>query len=317
MKTKTAASNTFFGWATWLNVLVGGLLLIWHLNAKGGIPFQWQFIYFLAMITLTGIPHGALDHVIAMETVHAQHKKFRLDRFLGKYVVVILVYTAAWILFPAASLLFFLIISAWHFGETDIRGNESDWKVTLARASWGILVLMVMLLTHPQDVKWVIMRITQQSHWITAGFDWLVVYAPYVCLFLFAVSAAALSIAHLNKTHFFKLQHFFKLGIVLYLCTLLPLLPAFALYFAGWHAVKSYELIFGFLKRTDKYKSSSPLGIWKESLPLTFMAIYGLLFMAYVWNASGWNADPVPIIFIFLSVITLPHLDVMDKMLKS
>lgn len=301
---------------TWLNALVGTLMLIIH-KTSSGIPFHWQLIYFLVMITMTGIPHGALDHVIAMETANRDKNKFTLGRFLGKYIIIILLYSAVWLLLPAVSLLFFLMISAWHFGETDIEGDGKDWGLSLARITWGTFVLMVILISHAEDVKWIIMRITHDSSYTAFIFDWIATRSVLLLSILLTISLGCLFYRYSKGWYVFKPLHIVNLCIVLLLCTALPLLPAFALYFGGWHAVRSFEFIFGFLKTSDRYSTYSPLKIWREALPMTFLAVYGLLFMIYIWNASGWRADPIPILFIFLSVITLPHLDVMDKMLKT
>jgi hypothetical protein len=36
-----------------------------------------------------------------------------------------------------------------------------------------------------------------------------------------------------------------------------------------------------------------------------------------VWNKNNITWDPLPLAFIFLSIITLPHLDVMDQMIRK
>jgi hypothetical protein len=57
--------------------------------------------------------------------------------------------------------------------------------------------------------------------------------------------------------------------------------------------------------------------MWKNAIPMTFLAAVGFVFMAFIWKGTGLHMDPLPFIFIFLSVITLPHLDVMDKLINN
>ena len=52
-------------------------------------------------------------------------------------------------------------------------------------------------------------------------------------------------------------------------------------------------------------------------MPMTIMAGLFFVLSSYVWSYAGISSDPLPVIFIFLSVITLPHLDVMNQMIKN
>jgi hypothetical protein len=97
----------------------------------------------------------------------------------------------------------------------------------------------------------------------------------------------------------------------------LPLLPSFALYFGGWHAVRSFELIFDYLNINGKYTDGSPIKMWVRSLPMSFLAGVFFLVLFFYWQQANITWDPLPVIFIFLSVITLPHLDVMDQMIRK
>jgi len=42
-----------------------GLALLAGQSIWGNLPISLQLTYFIAMIALTGIPHGALDHIVA------------------------------------------------------------------------------------------------------------------------------------------------------------------------------------------------------------------------------------------------------------
>jgi hypothetical protein len=108
-----------------------------------------------------------------------------------------------------------------------------------------------------------------------------------------------------------------NLIIILIISIYLPLLPSFALYFGGWHAIRSFEMIFTYLKSQQYNQQMNAIGMWRRTMPMTIMA--GLFFVvaSYVWSYAGISSDPLPVIFIFLSVITLPHLDVMNQMIKN
>lgn len=301
---------------SWLNALLGFSLLVLQWTT-GDIPDGLQMGYFLLLIGGTGIPHGALDHIIAKNNSD-NNKNFNIQQFLGKYMLAIITYSVCWIFFPSISLMIFLIISAWHFGETDLSDIEGKnfWNNT-GRITWGIFILMMILLTHEQETLSVIERITKKQ--TTAIQVWqffsdnsylgLIITGLYSSIFLLS--------GLLKKQKSLSLSRLFNLILILFLCSQLPLLPAFALYFGGWHAIRSFELTFKFLHHHKEETAADPMTMWKNALPMTFLAAFGFIFMAYIWTGLGIKTDPIPALFIFLSIITLPHLDVMDKLIRS
>jgi len=304
-----------FDWFTWINALIGFALIVWQ-YLEGEIPFGFQLTYFLILIGATGIPHGALDHVIA-KNAEKDSSQFSIQSFFKKYILAILLYTACWIFLPSFSLLIFLLISAWHFGETDLADAASNLAWNATRLIWGILVLYSLLLFHPAETESVLVRITQGS--ATAMYIWSAIKNNQVLGLLFCTILFLFLAFIANRKQKIRLQpaRLMNLLIILVLCSLLPLLPAFALYFGGWHAIRSFEIIFGFLHQKGDEAATGPLEMWKNALPMTFLAAFGFIFLAYIWNGAGLKTDPIPALFIFLSIITLPHLDVMDKLVKT
>ena len=304
-----------FSRITWINALIGLILFAWQ-QYNGEIPMKIQLVYFAVMIGATGIPHGALDHIIAKTSAISNGQNFSIQQFLGRYVLAILLYSASWIFFPGISLVIFLLISAWHFGETDLSNAVDTRAWNLSRMLWGSLVLMLILLSHFDETNSVVLRITQGSEIAQKTLEHVQINGIYyfsgvACLF-FAIAAIS---NHKNKISISYL-YIINLLAILILCSQLPLLPAFALYFGGWHAIKSFEIIFRFLHEAKEEMATKPLTLWKNALPMTFLAAFGFIFMAFIWNGTGLKMDPLPAIFIFLSIITLPHLDVMDKLIN-
>lgn len=304
-----------FSRITWINAFIGLILFAWQ-QFDGPIPMKIQLMYFAIMIGATGIPHGALDHIIAKTSAINNGQSFSIQQFLGRYILAILLYSASWIFFPGISLIIFLLISAWHFGETDLSNAVDTRAWNLSRMLWGSLVLMLILLSHFEETASVVLRITQGSGIAQETLEHLKINGIYyfsgvVCLF-FAIAAIS---NHKNKISISYL-YIINLVAILMLCSQLPLLPAFALYFGGWHAIKSFEIIFKYLHDAKEEMASKPLTLWKNALPMTFLAAFGFIFMAFIWNGTGLKMDPLPAIFIFLSIITLPHLDVMDKLIN-
>lgn len=304
-----------FSRITWINALIGFILFAFQ-QFIGEIPMKIQLIYFTIMIGATGIPHGALDHIIAKTSAISNGQSFSIQQFLGRYVLAILLYSASWIFFPGISLIIFLLISAWHFGETDLSNAVDTRAWNLSRMLWGSLVLMLILLTHFEETASVVLRITQGAEIAQKTLEHVKIYGTHYFsgagIFFFTAAAFA------NKKNKINISYSYIINLIaiLLLCSQLPLLPAFALYFGGWHAIKSFEIIFRFLHDAKEEMATEPLTLWKNALPMTFLAAFGFIFMAFIWNGTGLKMDPLPAIFIFLSIITLPHLDVMDKLIN-
>ena len=315
-KSSVLNRSTTFSNLTWLNAILGLALICWQ-EWNGSIPFEMQLVYFVAMIALTGIPHGALDHIVAKVNDTKNGKQFQFTHFLFKYLVAIVFYAACWVFLPALSLLLFLVISAWHFGETDIPNMKKEWIWNINRILWGSFVLLLILLTHQKETETILFRITQNSTVVVDIWN-------YLCgQKLFVLSGFGTVVLTLNSFRYFRNEKQFSplmllnLIIILIISIYLPLLPSFALYFGGWHAIRSFEMIFTYLKSQQYNQQMNSIGMWRRTMPMTIMA--GLFFVvaSYVWSYAGISSDPLPVIFIFLSVITLPHLDVMNQMIKN
>ena len=107
--------NTIIKVPTWITVFIGLVLLIWQ-YLQGGLPQNIQIIFFTSLILLTGIPHGALDHLIQEATDKKLNRIYSVKLFLLRYLMIMILYAFAWYWFSGLSLLIFLVISAWHFG---------------------------------------------------------------------------------------------------------------------------------------------------------------------------------------------------------
>lgn len=301
---------------TWLNVILGLALVFWQ-EISGTIPFEIQVAYFIGMLALTGIPHGALDHIVAKVNDTISGKHFQLTHFLFKYLVAILFYATCWVFFPAFSLLLFLVISAWHFGETDIPNSKKEWLWNINRFLWGCFVLLLILLTHQKETETILLRITSNSAVVISSWNYLCTEKIYVLSGLGSLVFMLSFFSHFNNSKQFSVLTLINLIAILVIGVYLPLLPSFALYFGGWHAIRSFEMIFTFLKTQENHKQMDAIGMWRRTMPMTILATLFFVAASFLWSYAGITSDPLPVIFIFLSVITLPHLDVMNEMIKN
>lgn len=89
-----------------ITVITSIILAIWQVTG-GVISFVFQWIFFAVLLFGVGIPHGALDLYVQQKTNGLNGKPFRIGYFFFRYVLLILIYTFIWYLFPLLAFLFF------------------------------------------------------------------------------------------------------------------------------------------------------------------------------------------------------------------
>ncbi len=292
-----------------LLALAAGFLFVLLHQLGGTINPAIDYVFFGLFVILTGIPHGALDHLVEERSLRGQKNTFSMIRFLVKYITIILAYALLWFIAPALSLLIFLLISAWHFGESDMQPapRHGLWKVT--QMFLGSLVLFFILMREPSCTGDLIARITPGSMLAANAWQWAASHAAIIYVSLAVALLMAGFSAERVQPRRWRLSKWAHFSLVLGLAYFLPLLPAFALYFGGWHALNTFGHISGFL---DHEKSLWSL--WKSSLPFTLISVIFLGGIGLIWSVLFSHIDPLPVLFVFIAVITLPHLLVMQKM---
>ncbi|TAE41756.1 MAG: hypothetical protein EAZ70_00480 [Runella slithyformis] len=303
---------------TLVSVWVGLVLVAWH-TAGGGLPLAAQIAFTLLFVGLTGIPHGAIDHLVAQETAKRTKKNFTIVVFIVKYLLIMLVYAGAWWWLPSTSLLFFLLISAWHFGETDIENAPPTFLWNFVRLFSGSLVLGYLILTHFTETTPVLARISQYNSDLLAAWAVLVANKTVVLLGAGVALMGAYGAAYAQQPIVVDKMRLLRLLLILVATYFLPLMVAFALYFGGWHALCAFNTIKNYIVEPNAKTLNTiklAFSVWAKTLLFTSIAVAFLGFSTWYWFNYLNNNDPLPPLFIFLSLITLPHLTVMHDMNK-
>jgi beta-carotene 15,15'-dioxygenase len=301
---------------TLVSIAAGCLLLIWQ-QITGQVDPSVQIVFFAIFILFTGIPHGAIDHLVEKETAERQQKPFNLFAFLAKYLLTMFFYAAAWFVLPSLSLLFFLLISAWHFGETDIENAPPTPLWNAARFNFGCFILSFILLFHAVEVTPILERISRNNDAVQAVWQFFVKHKNLILIALAAITGVFSFFANKKNILNFDKMRLVRLTAIVALTYFLPLLPAFGLYFGGWHALCSFDNIHHYLvSKNADISQDSILKTWSKTWGFTLLAMAGLGFATWFWLRFYHTWDALPLLFIFLSLITLPHLNVMHRMSK-
>ncbi len=293
--------------------IVLGIVLLFLQYLNGPLSENFQILFFGFLILTAGIPHGALDHLIQQQTYNKLKIKYSFNKFLIKYLIIMACYGVLWYFFSGLSFLFFIFISAWHFGETDIEEVPKNNKIWyFVRIIYGLYVLAFLLLIHHEEASPIVKQMLGEQPKMLLFWENVQQNVKGI-LYLLGLSLVTFFIVA-QSNHFINFDKFrlVRLSLILFITIWLPLIPAFALYFGGWHALCAFDNTYDFLKKDKPYLSFKT--VYLKSMPFTILAIVFLT--GFLWFCQNFTnrIDPFAILFIFISLITLPHLIILNEM---
>jgi lycopene beta-cyclase len=232
-----------------------------------------------------GIPHGAVDHLL--ESGKWEFRK--APAFIVKYLAWAAAMAVLWIVAPGVALVLFLLYSSLHFGQAD----GKLWQLnSITSPLWGASVLAYLLGTHASETNAILQSMGDLS-------------LPYACPFW--VLLPWLGYALVRKNFAFAITCGW-----LMLCSRLPLLFAFGLYFIGQHSLVSWSQIQQHLKMNHR-------SIWLHALPFHAGAWFILLLFYFWWPAmpQAIGTNLWGLFFIFIACISFPHVIAMQAVYKA
>jgi hypothetical protein len=123
-------------------------IVLFLINNFYPLSLEIQLIFFGLGVIFLGIPHGSLDHVIYHHERNEAMNFKSVVRFLLFYVGFAVLYAILWIISVELSILLFILISAYHFGEMDLNvlSLTSSLKTRILFSLYGLLFLLNYLL---------------------------------------------------------------------------------------------------------------------------------------------------------------------------
>jgi Brp/Blh family beta-carotene 15,15'-monooxygenase len=268
-----------------------------------------QISFLIAVLILFGVPHGALDLYIDQ---HLHKSESNQKIFLLKYIANIIAYAVVWYFFPVAALIIFILITAYHFGEMDWLGKTDNIIQKIAYSVIGLLWILLLLSKNINFALQIFIRMERsafnESQWTTlAGKIYPITLIGlalvYIILFFF-------------KAHFFsKNKYYYYLilqqAILISFALYMPLWLCFAIYFGFWHSILSFDKIritFGMPNNFIGWKN-----LLLKAAPFSIMAWFGFVYITFLTLNSKDASGIFTLLFISLSVLALPHLQIFTK----
>jgi Brp/Blh family beta-carotene 15,15'-monooxygenase len=268
-----------------------------------------QISFLILVLILFGVPHGALDLYIDQ---HLHKSDSNQKAFLLKYIGNIVAYALVWYFFPIAALVIFILITAYHFGEIDWMGKTDNIIHKTAYSVIGLLWILLLLSKNVNFALEVFMRMERsafnEKQWIHLANK---IY-PITLIGLFAVYA----VLFFFKGLFFSNNKYYYYSIIQQLTLIvfaffMPLWLCFAFYFGFWHSLLSFDKIRITFSMPNNFTGWKNLLI--KSAPFSIVAWFGFIYITLSTLNSKDASGIFTLLFISLSVLALPHLQIFTK----
>lgn len=269
-----------------------------------------QISFLIIVLILFGVPHGALDLYIDQ---HLQKSDNNQKIFLVKYVGNIIAYALVWYFLPVVALIIFIFITAYHFGEIDWLGKTDKLVHKLAYSFIGLLWILLLLSKNIHFALQIFIRMERSA----LNENQLIYLAHHIYPLTLIGLLVVYVILFFFKSNFFsnnKLYYYLvlqQLTLIIF-AFLMPLWLCFAFYFGFWHSLLSFDKI------RITFNMSNDFSGWKSLLikaaPFSIMAWFGFIYITFLTLNSKDASGIFTLLFISLSVLALPHLQIFTKL---
>ena len=266
-------------------------------------------------VVLTGIPHGAIDHLVAARLYDLQFTWRDQAKFYGGYLALMAVYGALWPVAPAWCLAVFLAMTMYHFGQADMAyWDLPPVPARLLYVSRGLFLIGLPIVAFPGIVDPIFEAIggVQVLDWSLA--------TTYQTTTLFAlvgqhVGALALSFAAGDVPAWKGGREALNVGVLTALFGLVHPLVAFAVYFGLWHSLGHILELIQFFRRRGEAMSIG--GFYRSAALFTVLSFVLLGGLYAGLQAFGDREEMIALLFILIAVMTLPHMIIVERLYRQ
>ncbi|MDJ0831995.1 MAG: Brp/Blh family beta-carotene 15,15'-dioxygenase [Gammaproteobacteria bacterium] len=247
------------------------------------LSMQWQLVILTVLVVLLGLPHGALDPIVAY-----RHGLWRdgveLARFLAVYLLIAALTLGLWLWASSLTFSLFLLLSVWHFAN--------DWRHQLGLINrLGVALALIVLpsLFHPVDVQTIYSNLVNADD--AAGLVTITAQLWPLVLVLLVSSVLQLVRRDIHAS--------LEILFIVLAAMLLPPLVFFMVYFCLQHSPRHLLSI----ARREK-----PLTVLTTAAGLTGLTVILGWLSFQLLAGQDWSQTLLQIIFVGLIVLTVPHM---------
>jgi Brp/Blh family beta-carotene 15,15'-monooxygenase len=245
------------------------------------------------------VPHGACDPWIPGWILHRPSRLSFLIPFFLIYLAISAAYLLVWRSYPLPSTLFFLFLTAWHWGTADaFLETTPSLRWLLFGIGRGSLVMLAPFAFHLAETWSVILLMAPNAGLPPSTF-------PFIPALLLAIALNLLSLPSIHQT--------IETLLLLLLFYLTPPLLSVGTYFVAFHA---WRHLLRLSALRNQLTSNEPLFRWTRSLsqllllsiPLTLASLAFLRWIPpFLTSSFPQGTNWVGPYLVLLAVLTLPH----------
>ena len=264
---------------------------------------HWQIAVATVALAI-GIPHGALDHLVARPTGSGS----TMFGFVVRYVLTAVVALVAILIFNMIGFVLILVMSAVHFGigdtafiaEIDKRTATKSMPLAWLYAISAGFVPVIIPLTKSSSES-ALQEINVDIVGWHGGFNNVLLFATAILAFTTFIALVV------NK----RFRDAFDIALLVLLSVIAPPLIAFSVYFGCWHAVRHTARLTLVLPSSQKAfaRGSTTKAFWSAVIP-GLPALIGALVAAVPIGAfTDFEGDSL--LWTMLAIVwalTVPHM---------
>lgn len=301
------------------------------LTISGLLAGVWQILPLVLSVLLFGLPHGALDHLIALGLAKRRLRPAPLAVVLTLYTLVAASVCLLWIVAPLVAAIGFLTLTVYHWGKADLAFEQlRDGECAAATVRpihqfthgllRGLLPIGLPLVAHPESAS-AFMSACIRWFQADAGFNYSSLHLPlsiFICaLWLFDTVRIFWASAHGDhrQSRWLALEN---IGLAIFFLVVPPL-AAVGLYFCGWHGYRHVLRLRACRECAEDAATATRLitisRFSRQALPFTLIALAALPALGGFLTAQA--ADPqswIALYLVLISALTLPHVCVVEWM---
>jgi Brp/Blh family beta-carotene 15,15'-monooxygenase len=259
------------------------------------------------LVAVIGLPHGAADHRFARPRLEPVLGMAWLPVFLAGYLGVAVLVVCGWFMAPAATIVAFLLASAWHFGQEEPRLPVGPRRLRpVFRFARGGLVIWTPLVFHASDVTTILGlaapggsgRAIESAIRLLTACSWIMLLVAVAAWILQGLEASRRTG---QRRRVLLADNAVVASMVMLFAVATPLV-SFPVYFCAWHSTRG-------LQRLRRELGESWPELARSLAPLTVGAIALVALASWlVLGGAGWNGTLIRATFVGLSAVAVPHL---------
>lgn len=258
-----------------------------------------QFSLFGIILLSIGIPHGAIDHLISNPKIDRKG----LGNFILIYLSLIAAYLIIWYYLPLIALSAFLLMSAYHFGQSHFLTDQPKKNAWILYLTRGGYFLFAILLGDWETTKLILSPLINLEY---------LNQSRVLILILFLFSTLLVQGLYGPKFQKIQLLELLILAPILYFS---PLLISFVVYFGFWHALPSMLAEFNYLRSFKAYDSVKKFSF--QLLPFSLVSFIGIGLILFLGLKFLESNELILLFFVLISLISFPHILYMDNFLRK